>query len=50
MGGDGTSGTLPINGIIWERDWNFTFVFYWYQYDLLSLKYEANDLESKNNL
>ena len=27
---------------------NFTFVFHWYQYDLLSLKYEVNEWETKS--
>jgi len=27
----------------WQHIVNFTFVFQWYQYDLLSLKYQANE-------
>jgi len=26
----------------WQHIVNFTFIFHWYQYDLLSWKYEAN--------
>ena len=27
---------------------NFTFVFHWYQYDLLSWKYEVNEMKTKS--
>ena len=31
----------------WQHIVNFTFVFHFYQYDLLSWKYEANELKTK---
>ena len=33
---------------VWQDIVNFTFVSHWYQYDLLSSKYEANELKMKS--